>query len=432
MDFEYKNVLIYGYGKSGHAVENVLKDVGINYKIYDKNNKINGGTFLSKLNKKLLKSFDLIVVSPGVAITNKYLRIADNLGIKIIGELEFGFWFTSADVIAVTGTNGKTTTTHLINMALNKLRFKAGEYGNVGTPLSEAYKVDLDYIVCEVSSFQLETTDKFAPAVAVLLNIAEDHLNRHKNMDEYIRLKKSIFKNCDPSDICILNGKGDYCEAISNEISGKIYKFNNESGYHVQDGMIYFNNDKLFTLSEQIRDFTYIDNVLAVVGVLDAMGLDASVVNELEIEKIPHRMEKFLAINGVTYIDDSKATNPHATLKAINQTDGNIILVLGGQDKNFNFDNLIKALPDRVEKVVTFGQCGKIIYKKCKKYKKNTYYNYSLENVIKHVVNVTKYGENVLFSPACASFDGFNNYAERGDFFQKCVNNLVIGDESKK
>lgn len=432
MDFDYKNILIYGYGKSGKAVENVLKDIGKKYMIFDKKMKINGGYFLSKLSRKIIKQFDLIVISPAIPIDDKMLKIAENTGIKIIGELEFGFWFTSADVIAVTGTNGKTTTTHLINLALNKLGFKAGEYGNIGNPLTEAYKKDLDYIVCEVSSFQLESTDKFAPYVSVLTNISQDHLNRHKTFEKYVKLKQSIFKNSDPSDIAILNGKDEICKNIAKNISGKVVEFNSEKGYHEENGTVYFKCEKMFELNDNIKKYTYIENILACISVLDLLGLNASIINELQLDETHHRMEKFLTYNGVEYINDSKATNPHSTLKALGEISGDIVLLLGGSDKDFDFTLLVKSLPENVRKIITFGQAGKKIHKICKKFGKSTTYEKTLQNVINHIDGVTKFGDTVLLSPACASFDEFLNYEERGDFFKKSIENMVRQNENIK
>ena len=183
MEFDYKNILIMGYGKSGQAVENIVKKLGeVSYKIYDRGKGINGGKYTSKLTKKFIRQFDLLVVSPGISVYNKYILYAERIGIKVIGELEFGYWFTSSPVIAITGTNGKTTTTGLVRDIVSK-KYTSEAFGNIGVPLSEAHNVSLDYLVCEVSSFQLETTSMFTPHISVILNIAEDHLDRHKSME---------------------------------------------------------------------------------------------------------------------------------------------------------------------------------------------------------------------------------------------------------
>lgn len=430
MEFDYKKILIYGYEKSGRAVENVLKDIKVNYMVYDRKNKIMGGNLLNKLNKKILSQFDLVVISPGISIYDKYVKMAENLGVKVIGELEFGFWFTSADVIAVTGTNGKTTTTHLINLALKQAGYKSDEFGNIGNPLTNAYKKDLDYIVCETSSFQLETTDKFAPYVSVLLNVAQDHIDRHKTFENYIKVKKSIFKNCDVSDYAVINIADENCAKISKEITGKQIVFNSENGFELRKNKLFFKSEFVLEINKKLLNYTYPDNILATICALDALDIDLGVINKIKPnEKMPHRLEKFASSCGVNYIDDSKATNPHSTLKAVSEISGDIVLLLGGKNKGFDFDDLISKLPDNVKIIVCFGECGKKIYKVCKKYSKQVYYGKTLEIAINMAYNVTKQGDNVLLSPACASFDEFDGYDKRGEFFKSVINKLVSKNE---
>ena len=204
MNFDYKNILIMGHGESGQAVEEIVKKLEINYMIYDAGKKIDGANYCSKLSRKIIAKFDLIVVSPGISVFNKYIVMAEKMGIKVVGELEFGYWFTDSPVIAITGTNGKTTTTKLIGEIVSQ-KFEADTFGNIGVPLSTAYNQVLDYLICEVSSFQLETTYSFNPYISVILNIGEDHLDRHKSFEEYVNYKISLLKNCTEKSIVILN-----------------------------------------------------------------------------------------------------------------------------------------------------------------------------------------------------------------------------------
>ena len=171
MNFDYKNILIMGYGKSGEAVEEIVKKLQVDYKIYDAEKKITGGNYYSRLTKKIVRDFDLIVLSPGISIYNKFVSYAERIGIKVIGELEFGYWFTDSPILAITGTNGKTTTTRLLNNMV-ATTYDCNAFGNIGNPLSMGYKEKLDYMVCEVSSFQLESTYSFKPYISVILNIA--------------------------------------------------------------------------------------------------------------------------------------------------------------------------------------------------------------------------------------------------------------------
>lgn len=428
MDFDYKNILIFGYSKSGKAVEEVLKDIGAKYKIYDDKIKISGGLYLSKLNYKNLKQFDLIVLSPGVSVYNKKVQLAERMGIKVISELEFGFWFTSAEIIAVTGTNGKTTTTTLINDVLNMAGYKSGAYGNIGNPLSSAYKKDLDYIVCEVSSFQLETTDKFVGKIGILLNIAEDHINRHKTFKNYVDCKKGLFKNCSTTDYALIGNNSPLCDKIANDVVAKVFRFgqNNEE-LTVKDNKIYLNGEKLCEISKKLMNFTYVDNILAVIGVMSILNIPFDLINKLSLpSKMKNRMEVFLKCGGKTYINDSKATNPDATKKAVESIKGDVILLLGGCDKNVSFCDLINTLPTSVKNVVVFGEVAKKIVKELKKSgNKNFAVFKSLGSAVDYVVNIANKGDTVLFSPANASFDEFSNYEERGGFFKNRVKSKV-------
>ncbi len=424
MDFDYKNILIFGYSKSGKAVEEVLKDVGVKYKIYDDKIKINGGLYLSKLNYKNLKQFDLVVLSPGVSVFNKKVRLAEQMGIKVISELEFGFWFTSAEIIAITGTNGKTTTTTLINEVLNLAGYKSGAYGNIGNPLSSAYKKDLDYIVCEVSSFQLETTDKFVGKIGILLNIAEDHINRHKTFKNYIDCKKGLFKNCSTTDYALIGNNSIFCDKIADDVVAKVIRFgqNNEE-ITIKDNKIYINGEKVCEISKKLMNFTYIDNILAVIGVMNILNVSFELINKLQLpNKMDNRMEVFLKHDGITYINDSKATNPDATKKAVESVKGDIILMLGGCDKNVSFCDLIKTLPTNVKNILVFGEVSKKIARELKKNgNKNFTIFKSLGSAIDFATSIACKGDVILFSPANASFDEFSNYEERGEFFKNRV-----------
>jgi len=424
MDFDYKNILIYGYSRSGKAVEKVLKDINANYKIYDKKIKITGGEFVGRLSARVVKSFDLIVISPGVSIFDKYVKMAERMGIKVISELEFGFWFTSAEVIAVTGTNGKTTTTTLINEVLNLAGYKSDCYGNIGKPLSLAYKKDLDYIVCEVSSFQLEATDKFVSKIGILLNISEDHTNRHKTFKNYVECKKALFKNNSNSDYVVVGTDNEVCDKISSQLIGNLITFGKD-GQNVttKDGKIFINGQKVCEINKKLREFTYIDNILAVISVMNVLNIPYDLINKVNLKtKIENRMEVFLNHKGVTYINDSKATNPDSTIKAIESLKGNIVLIVGGFNKNLKFKPFFEWLPDNIKETILFGGCSKQLAKIFKNLNKRRYTCYkSLKNATEHAMDIAEKGDIILLSPACASFDEFSSYEERGNFFKETI-----------
>lgn len=435
MDFVYKNVLIFGYGKSGKAVEQVLRDIGINYKIYDKNIKINGGNFIYKLSLNKLKVFDLIVVSPGVSIYNKYLKKAELLNIKIISELEFGYWFTSADIIAVTGTNGKTSTVLALAKLLQNEGYKCDAYGNIGKPLTSAYKQNYDFIICEVSSFQLEITDRFLPKTTIILNIAPDHIDRHKTFSNYLACKKEVLKNCKNESIVITNDDNEYCKKIVKDVDcNKVFfsKKNENADIYFKDNKVYLmdgNNKKLY-LDLKNNKVLYTDNLLALIAVAKWLNISAEKVLEVvKNNKAPHRIENFLKHKNVTYINDSKGTNIHACEKAIESINGNIILLMGGYNKNLKFNKFFKDVTSKIKCVIFFGDCKRNLNSIAKKNNLNTYISKNLDDACNKAIELASSGDTVLFSPACASFDEFNNYAERGDYFKSLILSKVNRNE---
>lgn len=435
MDFDYKRILIMGYGKSGQAVERVLKRLDdIEYKIYDKKSGLDGGNYISKLSKSLIRQFDLLVVSPGISVYNKYIVYAEKIGIKVIGELEFGYWFTDSPVIAVTGTNGKTTTTRLINKIV-KSTFRSSTFGNIGEPLTNAYDKPLDYLVTEVSSFQLETTCMFKPYISVILNIAEDHLDRHKTFDNYIKAKLGLIKNCNEKSIAILNADDKILMERTENIKLRKYfisQYHKCKGVYVEDGTIMSN---LGGKVEKVIDFDEIDGLFGIIQDVLAsilVGLILKIDKEKIIEEVksfkvsPHRLEVVAKKNNITYVDDSKSTNVHSSLHALECVKDKVVLLLGGQNKNLNFDTIFSQFKDNLVCVVAFGGCRKKVVKSAKAM---GYENIKVCNYFKDAVhlacNSAKDGNVVLLSPACASFDEFKSYEERGEYFSKLVKGYI-------
>lgn len=434
MNFDYKKVLIMGYAKSGLAVEEILKHIHIKYQIYDKSHKINGGGYLNKLSKKKILEFDLIVISPAISIYNKYVSFAEKSGIKVVGEMEFGYWFTSSPVIAITGTNGKTTTTSLTQKIIST-SFSSSAFGNIGTPLSEAYGLPLDYLVCEVSSFQLESTYSFNPYISVILNIAEDHLDRHKTFENYIRCKLGLIKNSTEKSLIVLNADDDLLMKRTENVKAKIYyfsKFKKVKGVYLSGDCIIVNMSskkyEILKLSDIENLKSVIEDVLAsiVVGVLLKIEPEKIVESIKSFELSPHRMSLVLEKNGVKYIDDSKSTNVHSTLNALSVTNKNIILMLGGSDKNLNFDEIFVKYSDKLTHVVAFGSARKKVLKSAK--------HCGFENVlvcktfyegVKTAYGLASKNDTVLLSPSCASFDEFESYAKRGEQFEKIIKELA-------
>lgn len=434
MNFDYKHILIMGYAKSGKAVEEIVNTLGVKYKIYDVSHKINGGNYYSKLSRKKISEFDLIVISPGVSIYNKYVVMAERMGIKVVGELEFGYWFTDSPVIAITGTNGKTTTTSLINNIVSTT-YLSGAYGNIGEPLCKAYKRKLDYLVVEVSSFQLESTYNFKPHISVILNIAEDHLDRHKNFENYVNCKIGLLKNCTEKSIVILNSDDKLLMQKTEAIKAKKYfisKYEKVRGVYVLNGKIYSNiNGKAqeIMLVDEICEFGgIIENILAsiLVGVLLKIDKEKIIDQVKSFQLSPHRMQKFLTKSGVNFVDDSKSTNVHSTLNALNYYKENIILMLGGEDKKLNFDEIFIKYHEKIKYIVAFGSARKKVLQSAKKCSfENIKVAKTFYNAVNIAVKLSQAKDTILLSPACTSFDEFSNYAERGEKFKDIIKELV-------
>lgn len=424
--FKYKNVLIYGYAASGKAVERVLIEKDVNYKIYDDNMRLGGGKYLFQLKKADVKKFDLIVISPAVSIFNKIIKFAENEGVRVISELEFGYLICPYPIIAVTGTNGKTTVTKMLEHCLNNSGLSVKALGNVGEPLSEVGNYEkLDYVICEVSSFQLEATYKFKPQIGVLLNIDCDHLDRHKTYENYVNLKISLFKNCNSENYAVINNEPEILNGVKNTATKKIVLNDN---CELNKDYILFNGERVCNIKD-LKHSTYLTNILAVVSVLKLVGVENSkIIDGINSFKgLNHRLEFIDKVNNVEFYNDSKATNPHATLGAVSRLNSkqNITLMLGGSNKNFDFESLINKLPNNVTKIVAFGNCRKKIFKAAKQ-KINTVQCLNLKTAFLTAVKQTKSGGVVLLSPACASFDEFNSYAERGNLFKTLVNEIKI------
>lgn len=427
MKFGYKNVLIFGYGRSGHAVEDVLIDKKINYKIFDEKIDVDGVKFLSKLNKNILKTFDLIVISPAVSICNKKIKLAKKMGIKVISEIEFAYYFCNSKIIAVTGTNGKTTLVQLIYHILKTNGVNAELLGNIGTPFSNTYKSNCDVTVLEVSSFQLEAVEQFRADIAVLLNLDADHLDRHKNLEIYQKTKYNIFNNQSSDDYAIINSSANIKE-YSNKINSKIFYING-NGIEIVDDIVYILDGciqiKVCDVNELNNLNTCIDNVLAGILVCFLYGLNLNdILTSLKSFKTDKdRLEVVAVKNDVIYINDSKATNIHAMKYALNELKNkSVYLLLGGFDKKLDFTNFFNNVPINVVKIVLFGNLGKKLEKTCKRCK---YFNFVKVNKLIDAINYCKENATknsvVLLSPASSSFDEFSSYKERGEFFAKNI-----------
>ena len=315
----------------------------------------------------------------------------------------------------------------MIEHILNVSGYNVKALGNVGQPLTEVVNYEnLDFVIAEVSSFQLEATYKFKPYIGVLLNIDDDHLDRHKSFENYLRLKVGLFKNCNSKDFAVLGGQNEIINNFKNVVFTKYVL--GQDCFVLNDDIVY--EDEVVCKLSELNDVTYIDNVLAVISVLKIIGLDnAKIVAGINtFVGLSHRLEFVEEIDGVVYYNDSKSTNPHATINAVKKLNNyeNITLLLGGQDKGFDFAKLISDLPSNVKRIVAFGKAKKKIAKVCRE-KIECYVYQKMADAVYQAKLVTEDGV-VLLSPACASFDEFDSYAHRGECFKKQV--LSFGEST--
>lgn len=426
-------ILIVGGGISGKGANKLLKDLGFRtYLLDDKK------VFRRNLKEKLFDKLSMVIVSPGVSQEHEIVKEAKSRGIEVIGELELASRYLISDNIAITGTNGKTTTSLLTGHLLDGGNRDVRIAGNIGKALSTVVldSTMLDITVIEVSSFQLETTVYFKPHIACLLNISPDHLNRHKTMENYIKTKMRIFENQEPYDKAVLNLDDKIImEQDLSCIKAEIYYFslyNECKGCFVKDEKIYFCDGGqtkyvLDTSEIPLKGMHNISNALS--AILCALLMGESIENIRSrihnFKGAKHRLEYVAEVNGVTFINDSKATNISSTISAMNAMTEHFTLLLGGSDKGYEFDDLFVNKNPLLKNIVVFGETKqKLLDAISRNYVSNVYEANSFKDAVKLAFELSEQNEVVLLSPACASFDMFSGYEQRGDFFVKVVREL--------
>lgn len=449
MHVDDKKVLVVGAAKSGVAAAQFLMNKGAAVTLTDAKNIDELGEPVKKLaaagaqlalggQYPNVKDYHFVVVSPGVPLTSPPITEAMAAHIPVIGELELAFRFAEAPIVAITGTNGKTTTTTLVGQILKDAGIHTLVAGNIGLPLIqqvENFHAD-DLMVVEVSSFQLETIQTFRPHLAAVLNIAPDHLDRHGTLANYIQAKAAIFSNQVPSDYTVLNYDDPETKQMARKTMGRVIFFSSrhilESGVYVQRDQIFIKMDGVATEIFPVKELNIpgqhnLENVLAAVACAHALGIKPDTVRKslADFRGVAHRLETVAEINGVKYINDSKATNPEASIKALESFDKPIILIAGGMNKGSDFTQLAKVIKQRVRRLILLGQHGAQIQRAVEKVGFTDYImvkDYTEAVQLAH--REAKPGEVVLLSPACASWDMFENYEQRGDLFRDLVNTL--------
>src|SRR5438270_13136748 len=448
MELNGKRVLVVGLGKSSVASALFMKKHGARVTVSDTKS---GDELRNEINVVLENAItvetvghgdrtfqgqDLIVVSPGVPVDAPPLVQARSLGESVIGEIELAAQFLPGPIVAITGSNGKTTTTTLTGEIMTASGFPALVGGNIGTPaisLAERAKPGT-VIVLEISSFQLETIQSFRPKVAVVLNVTPDHLDRHRTCEIYAAAKTRIFENQQSEDCAVLNADDPTCVAMVKKTRAQVYWFNRqnevERGAWVRDGNIVFRDGsgqrEIMQVSEgPLKGAHNLENVLAAVCASVLMGCAAEKIRQAvhDFKAVEHRLEFVASIGGVDYYNDSKATNVDATIKALESFPSNIHLILGGKDKGSDYTVLNDLLPSRVKRVYTIGAAAAKIESQIKGLE--VVHAETLENAIRQAHASAQSGDVVLLAPACASFDQFKSYEHRGRNFKEMVKGLI-------
>jgi UDP-N-acetylmuramoylalanine--D-glutamate ligase len=437
--YQNQNVAVLGAGLSGTAAALLLKTEGANVTVLDSadENRLLKAT-IDNLRAQAVRvvagpdadhdsgKYDFVVLSPGIDPDSTLARNFSSRKIDMMGELELGWQSCGLPVIAITGTNGKTTTTEMLAQMLTACGQRTIACGNIGKPLSEVAreKQDLDVLTVEVSSFQLETIKTFRPSVSLWLNFAPDHLDRYSSVAEYRAAKLRIFDNQTADDVAIVNA-GESLPAIApRKVTFSAYA--DRSDFRLLEGSIVFQNTPVLKLAEtKLRGSHNIENLMATLGAGHARGLSfAEMVPPLcAYEPRPHRCEFVREVGGVGYINDSKATNLDAVEAALHAQSKPVILIAGGKDKGFTFDPLRPLVKEKVRSTILIGEMAESIARDWADAVKCEIAN-SLADAVERARAIARPGEVVLFSPGTSSFDMFKSYADRGDQFRALVQAL--------
>ena len=451
MNLQGKKVLVFGSGKSGIGAADLLEQTGATPVIYDGNEKIDKEAVLhkiphhsrtevyaGKLPEEVQDSLDLVVLSPGVPTDIPMVRAFYEQGLPVWGEVELAYRTGKGRVLAITGTNGKTTTTALLGKIMKDAEDSVFVVGNIGTPYtSKALEMkDNTTTVAEISSFQLETIEEFAPAVSAILNITEDHLNRHHTMEEYIRVKELIVKNQTADNYCVLNYEDPVLREFGKNIVPKTVYFSSE---RVLEQGIYLDGDQIILKTEKEEipvvhtgDLKLLgkhnfENVMAAVAMAYYAGVSIDSIRRsiCEFTAVEHRIEYVTEKNGVAYYNDSKGTNPDAAIKGIQAMNRPTLLIGGGYDKGSSYDEWLNAFDGKVRYLVLIGQTRDKIREAAERLGVcPCILCENLEEAVKICAEKAEPGDAVLLSPACASWGQFDNYEQRGDMFKEYVRNL--------
>ncbi len=441
-------MFIFGTGISGIAAAKLLKEAGASLLVFDGNAKLKEEDVREKspvfaeakirigeLTPDFLEGAEIAVLSPGVPLDCPEVLLIKEKGLKLLGEIELGYIFGKGRLAAITGTNGKTTTTALTGELFKLAYDDVRVVGNIGVPYTEEAPTMTEKTVtaAEISSFQLETADTFHPEVSAILNITPDHLDRHHTMEAYIKAKEEITRNQTKNEVLVLNLEDPVLREFGGSVERDVLWFSSKQkvpkGFYVKDGVIlYVNGDE----EEQVLAVNELnilgshnwENAMAASAIALSMGVSMEKIREglKAFTAVPHRIEFIAEIKGVRYYNDSKGTNPDAAIRGITSMDRPTVLIGGGYDKNSTYNEWIKECKGRAKKIILIGQTREKIKAACDEEGfTETEYAETFEEAVKKASEFAKEGDAVLLSPACASWGMFKNYEERGDLFRELV-----------
>ena len=451
MNWTGKKVLVVGCGISGIGSTELLEKVGAAPVLFDENTKVdtnvirgkfkegtNAQIIIGQLPQEVKAQIEMVVLSPGVPSDTPFADSFREKNIPVIGEIELAYLCGKGKIIAITGTNGKTTTTALTGKIMQEYYSSSFIVGNIGNPYTSAAleMQDETVTVAEISSFQLETTKEFHPKVSAILNITPDHLDRHHTMENYVKIKQEITKNQTKDDICVLNYEDPYTKDFALVCPAKVVYFSSvrklENGYFLEgDDIKHSLNGQEVTLMNihemKLLGIHNVENVMAAIAISEGFGVPRERIIQVvkNFTAVEHRIEYVTTVRGVDYYNDSKGTNPDAAIKAVQAMNRKTIVIGGGYDKDSTYDEWIESFGDKVRVLVLLGQTREKIAACARKHGfENVVLVDSLEEAVKTAYEKAKDGDAVLLSPACASWGMFPNYEVRGKMFKELVYKL--------
>lgn len=446
-----QKILVAGSGKSGIAASRMILKTGDEAVLYDSNDALKKDELLSQfgetdkisvilgeLKKEDLKDISICVISPGIGLDAPFVSVLKEENIPVWSEIQLAYHHAKGKLAAITGTNGKTTTTALTGEIMKAFYEHVYVVGNIGIPYTqEALKTTEDSVtVAEVSSFQLETITDFHPDVSAILNITPDHLNRHKTMECYIKVKESITVNQTEKDCCVLNYDDLVLREFGESMKPRAVYFSSrnslDEGYCIDGDVIIRNHGGNREEIVNINELNLLgrhnhENVMAAIAIASELNVPIDVIKKAvcEFQAVEHRIEFVAEKAGVKYYNDSKGTNPDAAIQAVKAMPGPTILIAGGYDKNSEYDEWIESFDGKVKHMVLLGQTREKIAECAAKHGfTNVMYAEDMQEAVKVCASYANKGDYVLLSPACASWGMFRCYEERGEIFKECVRSL--------